>query len=360
VNPAVAFAAAVALLMLFFGRRSRRQYLLLPEIPAAAEAQEISGRVTAIVPARNEEAVIARCVRSLAGQAARVLVVDDHSADRTAEEARAAGAAVIPAPPLPPGWLGKPHACWTGAQQAETEWLLFVDADTWYQPAFLPSILAFARARALDAVTLFPRQVCLRWYESALVEYGLGLYFSGVDSTRLLDPRAPDALANGQCILIRRDAYLRIGGHEAVASSVTEDVALAAILKRHGVPFAVCRAERLASVRMYDSFRSLWRGFQKNSFRVLFHNPRTGLLVILATIVMTSWLPAAVLLAASGAGLAAALFALIPAAAWRPWYGTWRRALWAPLAIYLFQGIVVSAMLASLTGRGAVWKGRRV
>lgn len=358
-NPAVAIAAAVAALILWFAHRSRAQYLRLPELPAGGVAIDPRARVAAVIPARDEQANIARCARSLA-PFVPVIVVDDHSRDATAAEARSAGARVISAPPLPEGWLGKPHACWTGAQQAETEWILFVDADTWYEPAFLPSALSFALNRGLDAITVFPRQVCLRWFESALVEYGLGLYFSGVDAKRLLDPHSAEALANGQCILIRRDAYLRIGGHQAVASSVTEDVALAILLKRHGVPFAVCRAESLASVRMYDSFLSLWRGFQKNSFRVLFHNPRTGLLVVLATIAMTSWLPAAALLAASGQWLAAALYALIPAAAWRPWYGSWRRALWAPLAIYLFQGIVVSAMLATITGKGAIWKGRRV
>lgn len=351
--------AVVAALLVWFARRSRVQYLRLPELAPAGETIDPRPLVTAVVPARDEQANIARCVRSLAPFIS-VLVVDDHSRDATAEEAHAAGARVVPAPPLPAGWLGKPHACWAGAARAETEWILFVDADTWYEAAFLPSALAFAHARGLDAVTVFPRQVCLRWYESALVEYGLGLYFSGVDSARLLDPRSPEALANGQCILIRRDAYFRAGGHQAVAASVTEDVALAVLLKRSGVPFAVCRAERLASVRMYDSFLSLWRGFQKNSFRVLFHNPGTGWRVVLAAIVMTTWLPAAALLAASGHWLAAALYPLVPVAAWRPWYGSWRRALWAPLAIYLFQGIVVSAMLASSTGRGALWKGRRV
>jgi len=359
--PAIPAAAALlAVLMIWLARRSHAQYMALPEVGPAPGAPETSGRVTAIVPARNEEAVIARCVRSLSGQAARVLVVDDHSADRTAEEARAAGAAVIPAPPLAAGWLGKPHACWTGAQQAETEWLLFVDADTWYERGFVAALVAWAEGRGLDAVTVFPRQVCLRWFEAALVAYGLGLYFAGVDAARINDPRAPDALANGQCILVRREAYLRTGGHAAVAGSVTEDVALAAHWKRSGLPFAVCRAENLASVRMYDSFLALWRGFRKNSFRVLSHNPRTGAAVVAASIVMTSWLPVLALLLLARQWLAAALFAAVPAAAWRPWYGSWRRALRAPLAIYLFQTIVTSAMFASLTGRGAIWKGRRV
>ncbi len=358
-SPAATLAAAIASLMLLFGWRSRRQYLRLPELPAEAGSVETRGRVTAVVPARNEEAVIARCVRSLAPWR-RVLVVDDHSGDRTAEEARAAGAESLPAPPLPRGWLGKPHACWTGAQRAETEWLLFVDADTWYEPGFAPALLAFAESRRLDAVSVFPRQICVRWFESALVEYGLGLYFSGADAARLNDPASPEALANGQCILIRRAEYFRLGGHAAVASSVTEDVALAVLFKKTGLPFAICRAEELARVRMYDSFLSLWRGFQKNSFRVLFHNPRSGLQVVLASIAMTSWLPAAARLVWAGQPAAALLPPLAAVAAWKPWYGSWRRALWAPLAAYLFQGIVSSAMLVSITGRGAVWKGRRV
>jgi glycosyltransferase involved in cell wall biosynthesis len=315
--------------------------------------------VTAIVPARNEEAVIARCVRSLAPYM-RVVVADDASTDRTAEEARAAGAEVAPVPPLAPGWLGKPHACWTGAQKAETEWLLFVDADTWYEPGFAAAMLDFARNHGLEAVSVFPQQVCQRWYEKALIEYGLGLYFAGVDAARLRDPASPEALVNGQCLLIRREAYFAMGGHKAVAGSVTEDVALAGVMKRRGVPFAVCRAERLARVRMYDSFLALWRGFEKNSFRVLFHNPRAGALVVAATVVMTSWLPVAALLALVEGPVAAALPAAAAVIGWKPWYRSWARALWAPVAVYLFQGIVIAAMLAALTGRGTVWKGRRV
>jgi cellulose synthase/poly-beta-1,6-N-acetylglucosamine synthase-like glycosyltransferase len=354
-------AAAVLLSVLLFAvaRRSRAQFLALPEVEQRPEADGAAGRVTVVVPARNEEAVIARCVSSLAGQA-RVLVVDDHSEDATAAAARAAGAGVVAAPPLPPGWLGKPHACWTGAQQAETEWILFVDADTWYEPGFTAALIGFATRHRLDAVTVFPRQACLRWFEKALVEYALGLYFTGVDAARVNDPAAPDALANGQCLLVRREAYLRAGGHAAVASAVTEDVALAALFKRCGVRFAVARAPRLAHVRMYDSFGALWRGFQKNSFRVLFHNPRAGWRIVAATMLMTSWLPVSALALLAGQPLAALLPAAAAVAGWKPWYGSWRRAFWAPLAIYLFQGIVISAMLASLTGRGVVWKGRRV
>lgn len=352
-------ACVLAVLILALARHSRAQFLALPGLGPALPEEDVRGRVTVLIPARNEERVIARCAGSLAGQA-RVLVVDDHSEDRTAEAARAAGAEVLPAPPLPPGWLGKPHACWTGAQRAETEWLLFVDADTWYEPGFAAAAVRFAEQRGLDAVTVFPRQHCLRWFEAALVEYGLGLYFTGVDAARIQDPAAPDALANGQCLLVRRGAYLRAGGHAAVASSVTEDVALAAVFKQRGVRLAVARTGGLAHVRMYDSFRSLWRGFQKNSFRVLFHNPRGGLRIVAATIVMTSWLPVSAWALAAGQPLAALLPPAAAAAGWKPWYGSWRRALWAPLAIYLFQGIVVSAMLASLTGRGVEWKGRRV
>jgi hypothetical protein len=111
---------------------------------------------------------------------------------------------------------------------------------------------------------------------------------------------------------------------------------------------------------MYDSFLALWRGFEKNSFRVLFHNPRAGALVVAATVVMTSWLPVAALLALVEGPVAAALPAAAAVIGWKPWYRSWAQALWAPVAVYLFQGIVIAAMLAALTGRGTVWKGRRV
>lgn len=170
----------VALAILLLAWLSRRNYLALPELkldPAATPDHCV------VIPARNEQASIARCVSSLDGSPR--LVVDDHSSDRTAALAQAAGAEVRAAAPLPPKWLGKPHACWSGAQHTDSDWLAFVDANTWYEPGFLPSLLAYSDRRQLHAATVFPRQELQRWYERLLVPYGLGLYFTGVSAANV-------------------------------------------------------------------------------------------------------------------------------------------------------------------------------
>lgn len=353
----LAAASVLAALIVFFARYSRYQYLRLPELTSDAGGTQ-SSDLTVIIPARNEEAVIARAVRSLAGTP--VVVVDDHSTDRTFAAAAEAGATVVEAQALPAGWLGKPNACWTGARQASSNWLLFADADTWYEPGFASALLRYAESQQLLAASCFPRQVYGSTVERSVLPYAFGLYFCGVNAANVNNPLKREALANGQCFLVRRDAYEFSGGHRSVAGSIIEDVALARRLKQHRIKAHVVRAESLASVRMYESFPAMRRGFEKNTFRFLQANPATGALVVAASIAMTSWLPVALWLVAEENFAGALLLAAAPVVGWKPWYRSWRQALWAPLAIYLFQLIALSGMAKTLLGLTTDWKGRRV
>lgn len=353
---ALAVACTISALMLYFALDSRRRYMGLPELVPANKRLDEDHVV--VIPARNEEKNIQRVVKSFPGSL--VLVVDDHSADNTAELARAAGAAVRTAQPLERGWLGKPNACWTGALYTESKWILFVDADTWYEPEFLQALLLRAMREDLVALTVFPRQEYGSLAERMLLPYAFGLYFAGVNPRKVNSSVHSEALANGQCLLVRRDAYEFIQGHRQVAGSVIEDVALAQIFKRHRMPVRVVRGETLAHVRMYDSLASIWSGFEKNSFRFLRINKATGLMVIAASIVMTSWLPVLAWLILLDMPLAAVLFALVPVFAWLPWYGSLTRAFLAPFAIYLFQAIAISGMFKTLFGISSEWKGRKV
>jgi cellulose synthase/poly-beta-1,6-N-acetylglucosamine synthase-like glycosyltransferase len=348
----LAFFATAA--MTFLLGKSRRNYLLLPELPFAPGSED----VTVIIPARNEERMIARAVASFPGH--RVIVVDDASEDGTNKEAARAGAEVIPAPPRTPGVLGKPNACRAGAAIARSKWLLFVDADTWYSPGFAASLAAYAEREALDVATAFLRQETVSAAERIILPYAFALYFCGVSARNVNSPDARESLANGQCLLVRREAYESIGTHAAVQGSVIEDVAFASLAKSRGLRLRVLRAERLGAVRMYDGFPAIRRGFEKNSFRFLGANPSTGVQVILASVILTSWLPVAALLASTGNLAAAAVFALIPAVLLAPWYGSFVRALGAPLAIYLFQFIALSAMVRTVAGIRTNWKGRYV
>jgi cellulose synthase/poly-beta-1,6-N-acetylglucosamine synthase-like glycosyltransferase len=342
--------------MAVFLLKSRHNYRKLPALPTVTNGQ--TPNVTVIIPARNEERAIARAIGGFRGL--RVLVVDDASEDRTTQAAGAAGAEVLRAPPLPAGQLGKPNACQAGAAAATSRWLLFVDADTWYAPEFAASIVAFAEAESLELVTAFLRQEVVTASERILLPYAFALYFCGVSAANVNSPKSREALANGQCLLIRRDAYLSIGGHAAVASSVIEDVALAALAKSRGVRMRVVRAEHLGSVRMYDNFTAIRRGFEKNSFRFLGVNPLTGAQVMLASILLTSYLPLLAWLLAERQWLPALILAAIPAILLRPWYGGLARACAAPAAIYVFQAIALSAMVRTVTGIKTRWKGRDV
>jgi chlorobactene glucosyltransferase len=354
----------LTLAICFFLGKSLRNYRQLPELPVADVSERLS--VTVIIPARNEAHQIERAVRSFAGLP--VIVVDDASTDRTAERAELAGARVIAAPPISGRAKGKPNACAAGARATDTRWLLFVDADTWFEPSFVTSLIGYAESNQLQMVTAFLRQHCVTLAEKILLPYAFALYFTGVSAGRVNDSKSPEALANGQCMLFERTAYESIGGHGAVVDSVIEDIALAQLAKRHALRLRVIRAERLGHVRMYDGLGAIWRGFEKNSFRFLLINPWTGVQVVLASILLTSWAPVLLLayldLPPSHRWpllfiQTPAVFLLVmPFVLLAPWYG-WRFLL-APAGVYLFQLIALNGMFNTLTGRASRWKGRRV
>jgi chlorobactene glucosyltransferase len=355
----------------FFLWKSRANYLLLGRLPVSKT--QTSPDVSVIIPARNEAHQIANAVAGFQGLP--IIVVNDGSTDDTAAVAIAAGARVIAAPPLTAGCLGKPNACAAGAAAAKTKWLLFVDADTTFHPEFAASAVACAEENNYDLLTAFLEQKCVSIFEKMLLPYGFALYFTGVSARAVNRKGSKEALANGQCLLFRRSAYERMGGHGKVLDSVIEDVAIAQVAKRNGLSVRVLRAEHLGSVRMYDTLGAIWKGFQKNSFRFLLVNPLGGAQVILASILLTSWLPALVLGLSdypkpltAGALLqpSPVLFLfLAPFLTLLPWYAESRPArIWrvvlAPFGIYFFQLIALNGMFVTLFRRTTDWKGRRV
>src|SRR5258708_3349787 len=194
-------------------RKARYHYERLPKIPYVAGAPMPD--VTVIVPARDEERNIARALHGFPPE--QVIVVDDHSTDRTAAIARELDVRVIEAPPLPEGKLGKPSACMAGALAADSEWLLFIDADTSYARVFLSSLIEYAMEDDLEMVSVFLQQETVTWAEKILLPYAFALYFTGVNSSNVNARPPREWLANGQCMLFKRTAYLKIGGHAAVA-----------------------------------------------------------------------------------------------------------------------------------------------
>lgn len=222
--------------------------------------------LSVIVPARNEEAILADCLRTLVGQpdvSCEVIVVDDHSNDRTPEIAAAFAVRVIAADPLPPGWTGKCNACWTGARAAAGKWLLFTDADTRHQSGSLAEGLREAEATRAALLSYSPRQEVHSLAERALMPVIFAELASKFRPKEVSDPNSPAAAANGQYLLIRRDAYDAIGGHAAAAQGILEDVELARRAKAAGYKLQF-RQSDVVSTRMYRTFSQLWEGWTKN------------------------------------------------------------------------------------------------
>ncbi len=251
--------------------------------------------ITAIVPARNEETVIASCVESLAQQPeiAEILVVNDQSTDKTAEIIRSLmlkipNLRLLETHEVPPGWVGKNNAVYLGAKQAKTPWFLFTDADAELQPGAAARALQIAAEKSAALISFSPEQVVETWYEKSLIPFvyiRLAKHFS-YDAVN--NPSSRAAAANGQFLMIQREAYDFVGGHASVAAEVLEDVALAKRVKAAGFRLAFGFGLGIVRVRMYRSFRAMWQGWKKNLYLLIGGTPHALLRELESTI---PWIP---------------------------------------------------------------------
>jgi cellulose synthase/poly-beta-1,6-N-acetylglucosamine synthase-like glycosyltransferase len=231
--------------------------------------------VSVIVPARDEEANLAECLSSLVGQPGasyEVIVVDDHSSDRTREIAGAYPVIAISADPLPTGWSGKCNAVWSGARVAKGKWLLFTDADTKHSGDSIARGVQEAKATGAAMLSYSPKQEVHSFTERALMPVIFAELAATYRPREVSDPTFPAAAANGQYLLIQREPYFAVGGHAAVAHTILEDVELARRAKRAGYKL-LFRLSDAVSTRMYRSFPQMWEGWTKN-LALLFPNPR--------------------------------------------------------------------------------------
>jgi chlorobactene glucosyltransferase len=257
-------------------RAFNQRGLLPPLTVARPPANDEAPRVAVIVPARDESANIGLCLQSLLAQdyaadRLTLIVVDDHSTDDTAAIVRRLASShpaltLLSSPPLPPGWVGKSHACWIGACGAAEadEWLCFVDADVRGASTLLSSAMHAAAARKLDLLSLAPHQELKSFAERLMMPCGLILLSLIQDLRKVQTPGGSDVTATGQFMLIRRDAYEAAGGHAAVRGVICEDLELARRIKRSGRAALMMSGEGMISTRMYTGWRTLWPGFAKN------------------------------------------------------------------------------------------------
>ncbi len=237
--------------------------------------------LTVIIPARNEGDTIAVCLESLVRQSEDVfelgkdwelVVVDDDSTDRTAEIAGGfSGVTVLKASKLEKGWTGKTNAIWTAARKARGKWLLFTDADTVHEPGDLHRAIHEATRHKVGMLSYSPRQVVSGLAQRTLMSLVFCELALAYPPAKVSDPGQRVAAANGQFLLIEREAYRRIGGHPAVKDRVLEDVELAFLAKRRKLGLRFRYAADAVSTRMYRSTAAMIEGWTKN-LALLFDN----------------------------------------------------------------------------------------
>jgi GT2 family glycosyltransferase len=246
--------------------------------------------VSVIVPARNEEVSLGDCLQSLVGQtgiAFEIIVVDDDSTDRTREIAASfPKVRVIGADPLLPGWTGKNNAVTSGARHALGEWLLFTDADTVHLPGSLAASVKEAQECKADLLSYSPEQIVRTFSEKAVMPVIFAELATQFRPKDVSDPASTAAAANGQYILITREAYDAVGGHAALAGELLEDVALARAIKQSGHRIFFRYGADRVRTRMYRSFVQLREGWTRN-LALLFARPHW-----LAVRVLVMWMVA--------------------------------------------------------------------
>lgn len=249
--------------------------LLFPRLrPAPSEAApDGTARLSVLIPARNEAAVISATVQRLLAQDyphLEVIVLDDDSDDDTAAVARAAAnddnrLRVLSGAPLPPGWAGKNWACHQLGRAATGDILIFTDADVRWHDGALSALVHLMKTNRADLQTIWPTQRTETWGERLIVPLMMLVILAYlpiplVHRTR----RAMFAAANGQCLAFRRRAYAAVGGHAAARSAVVEDIVLARRIKQAGLRLRMADGANLIACRMYDGWPAARDGFAKN------------------------------------------------------------------------------------------------
>jgi cellulose synthase/poly-beta-1,6-N-acetylglucosamine synthase-like glycosyltransferase len=336
--------------------------------------------VSAILPAKDEEFNLADCLGSICRQTYRnleIIVVDDRSTDRTGSIAREHAARdsrirVLTIDSLPPGWTGKTHALKQAAGQARGSWLWFMDCDTLHAPESLAVLMHCARAHQAALISVLPELRCDSFWEQVVQPLAGITLMQSFPLHRIHGRGSALAFANGQCILVERDAYDAAGGHAAVKERFVEDIGLASQVKSSGARIRLEVAREVVTCRMYSSFQQVVRGWSRIFYDALDRKALRVLIKLLDPLVFCTTGQIALLgglgLLATSGGTAFALSLLGMAVVhhafmyqvFRRVYGISvpgsRHAWWFPLGNLVIELILLRSIQMCFTGRVS-WRG---
>ena len=345
------------------------------------EEAEPTLELSVIVPARNEQESLPECLESLIGQSEtgfelgkewELIVIDDRSTDGTkeilAKLGGIPGVRVMEAPELDlsaqTGFTGKTNACWTGAQAARGELLLFTDADTIHRPGDLSRARHELEKYDVGMLSYSPQQLTSGFAQRILMPLVFAELAIAYPPQRVNIPEDRTAAANGQFLMVRQEDYFAVGGHRAVGRSVLEDVALASLFKRSRRKLRFRYAPDALATRMYRTTAAMLEGWTKN-LALLFTTPIPMALIAMLVFVLAIGLPFLALLYPFRVVYGAPLVWIV-----------WLRGLWgffsrvsksnfpipdrclALLGIPLFAWLLVQSYIQVRVLKKVAWKGR--
>jgi hypothetical protein len=354
-------------------RANLRAYAPPPEPPSIPLPP-----ISVLIPARNEEAVIRPTVEAALGNWGvefEVVVLDDHSEDRTAEIVetladRDPRLRLVEAPELPPGWCGKQHACWVLAHQARFQLLVFLDADVRLAPQALARMASFLEATHADLASGIPHQETVGFLEKLVIPLIHFVLLGFLPIARMRRTQLPSLSAGcGQLFITRRSSYDQVGGHSAIRQTLHDGIKLPRRFRSAGLKTDLFDATDLATCRMYRSGAELWQGLAKNAGEAL---AAPLMIVPMSVILLGGQVVPPVLLALAFAGWPApwpvgefVLAVVASAASYYPriagarrFHQTWLGALLHPLGVLILVLIQWYAFLRNALGLPAHWKGR--
>ena len=228
-------------------------------------------RVSIILPARNEEMFIEKCINSLLEQDYEnyeIIAIDDMSDDKTGEiikkiaEKNSKVIHVI-AKPKPEKWIGKNWACMEGFKRSSGELLLFTDADTIHTKKTISLSVDHLLSEGLDSLTVIPKMLCLDWWTRITLPVLSTFLHTRFSALRVNDPSKKTGYFFGSFFIIKRKTYEAVGTHESVKSEIVEDGALGKKVKEQGFKLKMVRGEHLVEAIWARNWTTLWHALKR-------------------------------------------------------------------------------------------------
>ncbi len=277
----------------WFHRYTRVKVISQPEYFLTPTNETIPGNqpgVTILIPARNEEKNIGRCVESLLAQdytKLEIIVINDRSTDKTAQIVEQLAkkdkrVKLLNITSCPDGWSGKNHALWNGVKMAGGQFYIFTDADTYHYPHSVRTAVRYAVMHHIDMLSINPHLVTKSFWENVIMPIAGAVLMIWYPLEKINNQSNHHYYANGQFILFNKDAYDRIGGHEIVKEELLEDLALAQKTKQAGLRLKVLWGPELYQTHMYTSLEEIWRGW----VRIFYHGLRKSVVKTIASIML--------------------------------------------------------------------------